>query len=35
MMRSEIIKAFAPISNLKDCREAFKLLLKSTLEDLQ
>lgn len=35
MMRSEISKAVTQLSRLKDCREAFRLLLESSLEDLQ
>lgn len=35
MMRSEIHKAIPQLSNLKGDREAFRLLLESSLEDLQ
>jgi geranylgeranyl pyrophosphate synthase len=35
MMRSEIRKAVTQLSVLKDGREAFRLLLESSLEDLQ
>jgi len=35
IMRSEISKAVTNLSRLKDCGEAFRLLLDSSLEDLQ